>query len=301
MAYRSSASAVLLTTTWGTSMRFGIKGGSIAVLTAAVLATAACGSSGQIGASAGGTSAPGTSAGSTGKTAGTPPNTAIVPNSSAASSGSSGSSASVGGGTGKTLTTDQIRTILLTDKDDAGYTYDASKDDATVTDTQDAITAGGSACQMFVDAENGLSTRYGTTAEVNRVLTKASAGHAIESSVLAMPSPAKALAMTSDVSTSLQGCKTLSATISGSPGSMTLSAIPQLTKPGQAGYLDYMTVGGKTVLMAADLAQVGSAVSVVALIGPVTSDSTSLQQMGATLGHLSDLQVGRLKKVQGLG
>jgi hypothetical protein len=276
-------------------MRFGIKGGSIVVLTAAVLATAACSSSGQIGASAGSTSAPATSAGSTGKTADTPPNTAIAPRSSAASS------APTGGGTGGKISTDQIRGILLTDKDDPGYTYDASKDDASVTDTQDAITAGGSACQLFVDAENGLSTKYGTTAEVNRVLTKASAGHAIEASVLAMPSSAKAVAMTSDVSTSLQGCKSLSATISGSPGSMTLSAIPQLTKKGQAGYLDYMTVGGKTVLMAADLTQVGSAVSVVALIGPVTSDSAALQQMGATLGHLSDIQVGRLKKAQGLG
>lgn len=288
--------------TWGINMRFGIKGGSIAVLTTVVLATAACSSSGQIGASAGSTSAPGTSAGSTGKTADTPPNTAVAPDSSSAGAPSSApSSAPTGGGAGAALTTDQIRAVLLTDKDDPGYTYDASKDSTDTTDTQDAISAGGSACQKFVDAENGLSTTYGTTAEVDRELTKDSVGHVIEDSVLAMPSPAKALAMTSDVSASLQSCKSLSVTISGSPGSMSLSAIPQLTKKGQAGYLDSMTVGGKTVLVAADLVQVGSAVSVVALIGPDTKDSTALQQMGATLGHLSDIQVGRLKKAQGLG
>ena len=271
-------------------MRFGIRGGSIAVLTAGVLATAACSSSGQIGASAASTSAPG-SAASTGKTVETPPNTSIAPPTSAASSA---------GGNGTTLTTAQISAILLTGNDDPGYTFDASKDGTSVTDTQDVVTSGGSVCQTFVDAENGLSTKYGTTAEVDRELTKTAEGHVIEDSVLAMPSAAKALAMTTDLSTSLKGCKSLSVTISDSPGSMQLSAIPQLTKNGQAGYVNYLTVGGKTVLMTADVVQVGSAVSVVALIGPMTSDNTALAQMGATMGHLSDIQVARLKKAQGL-
>ena len=284
-------------------MRFGIKGGSIAVLTTAVLATAACSSSGQIGASAAGTSVPGSPAASTGKTSGTPPNTALVPSTSGAPSAHSTGSSSGGTTTtgGKSLTTDQISANLLTDKDDPGYTYDASEDGTSVTDTQDVVSNGGSVCQTFVDAEDGLSTKYGTAAEVDRELTKSAEGHVIEDSVLAMPSPDKALAMISDMSGSLQSCKKLSVAISGKPGSMELSVIPQLMKHGQAGYINYLTVGGKTVLMTADLVQVGSAVSVVALLGPVTNDKTALGQMGATMGHLSDLQVARLKKAQGLG
>lgn len=275
-------------------MRVGIRGGSMAVLTAAVLATAACSSSGQIGAAAGSSGGPGTSPASSGaKTSDTPPNTSLTP---ATPSGA----ASTGGGAGTKLTTEQITQILLTDKDDPGYTYDAAKDSNTVTSTPDVVTSGGSLCQTFVDAENGLSTKYGTTAEVDRELTKTAAGHVIEDSVLAMPSAAKAAAMISDVTAGLQGCKKLSVTITGSPGSMQLSAIPQLMKTGQVGYVNYLTVGGKTVLMTADLVHVGSAVSVVALIGPVTNDKTQLQQMGATMGHLSDIQVGRLKKAQGL-
>ena len=277
-------------------MRYGIKGGSIAVLTTAVLATAACGSSGQIGAAAGSASGPGTSVASSGaETASTPPNTSLVP----ATSG--GSAASTGGGAGRTLTTEQITKILLTDKDDPGYTYDASRDSKRVTSTPDVVTSGGSVCQTFVDAENGLSTKYGTTAEVDRELSKVAVGHLIEDSVLAMPSSGKAGAMISDMTASLQGCKKLSATIGVHSGTMELAAIPQLVKSGQIGYVNHLTINGETVLMTADLVQVGSAVSLVALLGPNTSDKAALEQMGATMGHLSDIQVGRLKKAQGLG
>jgi hypothetical protein len=46
---------------------------------------------------------------------------------------------------------------------------------------------------------------------------------------------------------------------------------------------------------------VGTAVSVVAIIGPVSTDPTVLKQMGGTLlSHLSDVQVGRLKSAQGM-
>lgn len=271
-------------------MRFGSKGGSIAVVTTAVLAMAACSSSGQVGASAGGTSAPSTSAPSTTKASPSVPNTSIAPPTSAASSG----------GSGGALTTDQISKLMLTDKDDPGYTYDASKDNTSVTDTPDVVSSGGSACQTFADAQNGLTTKYGTTAEVDRELTKSAAGHVIEDSIMVMPSPDKAQAMVSDLNSSLKGCKNLTATIDGSPGTMAPTAIPQLTKANQAGYVDYLTVGGKTVLVTADVTQVGSAVSVIALIGPVTSDKTALAQMGATMGHLSDIQVARLKQAQGV-
>ncbi|WP_194916077.1 sensor domain-containing protein [Catenulispora rubra] len=280
-------------------MRTRIKGGSIAVVTAAVLMTAACSSSGQIGGSAAGTSAPGAAGTSGGSKAsasgGSVPNTSIAPPTSAATS-----AATSGGASGTTLSADQIGKLLLTDKDDPGYTYDASQDDPTTTSTQDVVKTGGAACQTFVDAQDGLTTKYGTTAEVNRQLRKASAGHAIQDSVLALPSADKAQALIADLTTGLQGCKNLSMTLSGSSGTMAPAPIPQLMKQGQAGYINYLTISGKTVLMAALLVHVGSAVSVVVLVGPVTNDKTALEQMGATLGHLSDIQVGRLKAAQGL-
>jgi hypothetical protein len=37
------------------------------------------------------------------------------------------------------------------------------------------------------------------------------------------------------------------------------------------------------------------------LISAPTSDKPTLERMGATLAHLSDIQVGRLKKAQGMG
>jgi hypothetical protein len=201
-----------------------------------------------------------------------------------------------------TLTTDQIRKLLLTDKDDAGFTFDAAQDGTAVTSTQDVVTTGGSACQTFVDAQEALSTKYGTAAEVDRRLTKAGDGHAIEASVMAFPSPAKAAAMISDLTAGLQGCRNLAVNQAGGAVTMAPSAIPELVKSGQAGYIDYLTAGGTTELMAADLVQVGAAVSVVAFVGPVTNDPAALRQMGGTqLAHLSDVQVGRLKNAQGPG
>ena len=273
-------------------MRNGTKGGAIAVLTAAVLMVAACSSSGTVGGSAAGTSAPGTSSGLKVPTSGgSVPGTSLAPPTSAAMSSSAA---------GTTLSTARISKILLTDKDDPGYTYDASKDDTSTTSVPDVVKTGGAACQTFVDAENGLTTKYGTVAEVNRELRKASVGHAIQASVLAMPSAERAQAMVTDVTKGLQGCKNLSMTIAGTAGTMAPVAVPQLMKDGQAGYINYMTAGGKTVLMAAELVHVGTAVSVVALVGPVTNDKSALEQMGATLAHLSGIQVGRLKAAQGL-
>ena len=162
------------------------------------------------------------------------------------------------------------------------------------------MTAGGSVCQTFVDAQDGLSTKYGTTAEVDRQLTKAAQQHVIQDSVLAFPSPDKAAAMVADANGALQSCKSLTVPIDGSPSAMTLAVIPQLTHGGQLAYINYVTVKGKTVLMATELVNTGRRSRVVALDSPVTSDKATLEQMGATLAHLSDLQVGRLKKAQGL-
>jgi len=263
-------------------MLSGTKGVSIVVLTAAVLATAACGGSAK---KAPAPSPSATQATQTTQTTQTAQTTA--PTSAGSSSGS--------------LTADQLSKLLLTGTDEAGYTYDASQDGNSVTSTQDVVTAGGSACQTFVDAQEALSTKYGTTAEVDRQLTKPNDNHAIQSSVMAFPSAAKASAMITDLTAGIKGCKNLSLSQEGASVSMEPSAIPELTKAGQVGYIDYMTANGKTELMAADLVQVGTTVSVVAIDGPLTNDPAALQQMGGTqLSHLSDVQVGRLKTAQGL-
>lgn len=257
-------------------MLSGTKGVSIAVLTASVLATAACGGS------AAKAPAPSPSATQATQTVQTSP---------------TASAASSGGG----LTADQIGKLLLTGTDEAGYAYDASQDGSSVTSTQDVVTAGGSVCQTFVDAQEALSTKYGTSAEADRQLTKPKDSHTIQSSVMVFPSADKASAMIADLTAGIKGCKNLSLSQQGVSVSMEPSAIPELTKAGQVGYIDYMTANGKTELMAADLVQVGATVSVVAIDGPLTKDPAVLRQMGGTqLSHLSDVQVGRLKSAQGL-
>ena len=256
-----------------------VKGVSIAVLAAAVLSAAACGGSSAKAA----------------KPAATTPGTSSPPQAAASSSSSNAAS-------GSTLTTDQISKLLLTDKDQAGYTFDASQDSTATTNAQDMVSTGGTACQTFVDAQEALSTKYGTTAEIDRQLTKTD-GHTIEDSVMTFPSAAKAAAVIADLTTGLKSCKNLTVTQSGGGAvSMEPSAIPELAKTGQAGYVNYLIAGGKTELMAAELVHVGSTVSVVALIGPATTDPAALQQMsGKTLSQLSDVQAGRLKTAQGLG
>jgi hypothetical protein len=276
-----------------TAMPSGTKGVAIAVLTAAVLTTAACGGSAKKAA----TPPPTSSTGSATSTSGPGSATSATSTTSAASS-----SGAPTGAPGSTLTTAQISKLLLTDKDDVGYTFNASQDSTAVTTSQDSVTTGGAACQTFVDAEEALSTKYGTTAEVDRQLTKPNVAIGIESSVMVFPSADKAAAMVGDLAAGLKSCKNLAITQSGNVAVvMTPSAIPELTKNGQAGYIDYMSAGGKTELMAADLVHVGTAVSVVAFIGPMSNDPALLQQMGGKqLSHLSDVQVGRLKTAQGL-
>ena len=246
------------------------------MLTASVLATAACGGSA--------------------KKAATPSQA-----SSAVSVTSTAPAASSSGGSTGTLAKDQISKLLLTDEDAAGFTFDASHDGTSVTSTQDVVTTGGSACQTFVDAQEALSTKYGTTAEADRRLTKKNDSRIIESSVVEFPSADKASALISDLTAGLKGCKNLAVNQDGGAVTMAPSAIPELTKADQVGYIDYLTAAGDTELMAAELVHVGTAVSVVAFVGPPTNDPAALRQMGGTqLAHLSDLQVGRLKTAQGL-
>ncbi|MBS2546495.1 sensor domain-containing protein [Catenulispora sp. NL8] len=268
-----------------TAMPFGTKGVSIAVFAAIVLSMAAC--------STGGSAKAAKPSAST--------RTGAV-SSTSASPSTSAQAASSGSASGSTLTTDVIsKQILLTGKDEAGYTFDPSQDSKATTNVQDVVATGGSACQVFVDAQEALVPKYGTTAEVDRELTKAGDGHSIEDSVMTFPSAAKASALITDLAAGLKGCQSLSVPQQGG-GSVTMSpsAIPELAKAGQAGYIDYLTADGKAELMAAELVAVGTAVSVVAIIGPVSTDPTVLKQMGGTLlSHLSDVQAGRLKSAQG--
>ena len=277
-----------------TAMPFGTKGVSIAVLAAIVLSAAACGGGGS-GKAAKPSASTRTSTRTSASAAASA--TASAPTAQAAQAASSS------GAAGSPLTTDEISNqILLTGNDEAGYTFDPTQDSKATTNTQDVVATGGSACQTFVDAQEALSPKYGTTAEVDRELTKAGDGHSIEDSVMTFPSAAEASALITDLAAGLKGCQSLSVPQQGG-GSVTMSpsAIPELAKAGQAGYIDYLTADGKAELMAAELVAVGTAVSVVAIIGPVSTDPTVLKQMGGTLlSHLSDVQAGRLKSAQGV-
>lgn len=277
-------------------MRSANKGVSIAVLTAAVLAMAACSSSGSVAASAAGTSAA-SSATSTSVAATTA--SPIVTTSSSPSASptatSSPSGGGAGGGASTSLTAEQIRTLLLTDKDDPGYTYDASEDDTSTKDTPDVVTSGGSICQTLADAMGALSTKYGTTVAVNRRLTDQAKGNMIITSVSVLPSVDKASAVVSDLTAGLNGCKTLSWTPEDSqPVSIAFDGAILLGKD-QAGSVAYISNGDKTLLMGIVEARVGTAVSMVILYEPETQDTTALHQMGATLTDLSDIQFQRLK------
>jgi hypothetical protein len=188
----------------------------------------------------------------------------------------------------------------LTDKDDPGYTYDASKDDTSTEDTPDVVTSGGSICQTLADAMGALSTKYGTTAEVDRKLTDQAKGYMIIASVSVLPSVDKASAVISDLTAGLKGCKTLSWTPQdGQPVSIAFDGAILMGKD-QAGSVAYISSGDKTLLMAVVEARVGTAVSAIALYEPETDDTTALHQMGATLTNLSDIQFQRLKGAEAI-
>lgn len=284
-------------------MHSAFKSISIVALTASVLTATACSSSGTISPSAAGkssassapsTSTPSTSAAST-STAATSPSPATT----TSSTPSAPPTTSSGDDPGEALTIDQIRGLLLTDRDDPGYTYDASKDDTRPNDTQHAVT-GNSDCQQFADATNALTTKYGTTIQVARELGKSSAGHEIRSAVAVLPSVDSAKALVFDLTASLKGCKALTTMDGDQTLSMQIDVIPQLVKDGQVGYVSTTSAGGDSVLVAVELIRVGTAVSWVGLVGPSTSDAASLAKMGATLSHLSDIQAARVKEAEGL-
>ena len=277
-------------------MRSANKGVSIAVLTAAVLAMAACGSSGSIAPSAAGTSAA-SSAASTSVAATTTSPAVTTSSSPSVTQTASSLPGGDGGGAGTSLTTEKIKALLLTDKDDPGYTYDASKDDTSTEDTPDVVTSGGSICQTLADAMGALSTKYGTTVEVDRKLTDQAKGYMIITSVSVLPSVDKASAVISDLTAGLKGCKALTMTPQDGDGQSVSIAFDGTILMGkdQAGSVAYISNGDKTLLMAVVEVRVGTAVSVVALYEPETQDTAVLHQMGATLTTLSDIQFQRLK------
>ncbi len=242
------------------SMRIGIKYGSaVAVTAAAVLLAAACGASGK--------------------------------GASAASSGNGHSAAG--------LTDDQVESLLLTDKDQPGYYFDASLDVKQTTDSPALVTAGGSECQSFRDAENALSTKYGTTVYAMRVLTENSGADMIQDAVMVMPSTEKASALMSDLTAGLKGCKAFTETQQNQPVPITLTAISQMVGPDHVGYTTSSGTQGDTLVTATYVVRVGPAV-VSIMEADIAKYAVPLPQASATLVRLSDVQVGRLKSAEGV-
>ncbi|MBS2550215.1 sensor domain-containing protein [Catenulispora sp. NL8] len=243
-------------------MRIRIKYGSaVAVTTAAVLLVAACGASGK--------------------------------SASTASPGSGHSAAA--------LTDDQVDSLLLTDKDQPGYYFDASLDVKSTTDSPALVTAGGSECQSFRDAENALSTKYGTTVDTLRILTANDGPGMIQDAVQVMPSTGKASALMSDLTAGLKGCRAFTETEQNQPVPITLTAISQMVGADRVGYTTNANVQGSTLVTATYVVRVGPAVVSIMEVETAKNGVIPQPQAEATLVRLSDVQVGRLKSAEGVG
>ena len=196
------------------------------------------------------------------------------------------------------LTVDQLKKALPTDADISGYTFDATKDTSALTSKPDTLTTGGAACQKFLDSTEGLTTTYGTVAEVDRQLHETSGGHTIGVSILSFDSPDAANKVLTDAKDGINGCTNIAGTIGGSQSVGTLSPIPQLASAtDRMGYIGYLTVGGLALLVAAETVQVGSTIVDVALYGPQTYDTSALTQMGTTLGNVTNTVTGKVSSI----
>jgi hypothetical protein len=193
------------------------------------------------------------------------------------------------------LTTDQLKKALPTDADITGYTFDPTQDTSTLTSVADTLTTGGAPCQKFLNATEGLTTTYGTVAEVDRTLRETTGGRTIHVSIMSFNSPAAATTVLTDAKDGLNGCTSVAGTLSGSATTGTFSPIPQLASAtDRIGYVAYLTTGGLAVLLAAETVQVGSTIVNIDLIGPQTQDTTTLQAMGTALGSVTDVVTGKV-------
>ncbi|ACU72893.1 hypothetical protein Caci_4025 [Catenulispora acidiphila DSM 44928] len=211
------------------------------------------------------------------------------------------------GGSGKSnghsaaaLTDDQVESLLLTDKDQPGYNFDASEDVRSTTDTPALVTTGDSACQSFRDAENALSTKYGTTVDLRRVLNSAHGVTMIQDAVEVMPSADKASALMADLTAGLKGCKTFTETEENEPTPTTLTAIPQMVGDDRVGYVTRASVQSDTEVDTTYVVRVGPVVVLMLETGTVNLGIVPLPQASETLLRLSDLQVARLKSAAGV-
>jgi hypothetical protein len=196
------------------------------------------------------------------------------------------------------LTVGQLRQALPTNTDVAGYTFDPAEDTTKVVTTPDNLTAGGPSCQKFLDATSGLVSKYGTLAGAQRVLHETSGEHTIQVNVMSFKDSASAGKLITDAKAGINGCSTVAGTVDGSPIAGTVTAIPQLqSATDRLGYFGYLTVGGVALLVAAETVQVGTTVANVQLVGPQTQDTAILEQLGSTLGQVTNTVTGKLTAV----
>lgn len=204
-------------------------------------------------------------------------------------------------GSGAALTADQVSGLLLTDKDEPGWQFSASSDEKDTRDYPATLSAGGTACQSLEDAQNVLSTKYGTTVDVLRTLLQSTGtgSGTLWDDVAVLPSSAKAAAVMSDLAAAVKGCQSFSEPGGSSTSSFVLSADPRIPGAGNVAFTTYSTGGSDATMDITDMVQVGAEVVRIALGGQATHDSATLQQLAATVSHAADVQVSRLKAAQG--
>jgi PknH-like extracellular domain len=195
------------------------------------------------------------------------------------------------------LTPAQLKQALPTSAEVAGYTFNPAEDTSNLTTTPANLTSGGPSCQKFLDATSGLVSTYGTVAAAQRTLheTTCSGSHDIQVNLMTFNDPTAAGKVITDAKDGIGNCTNVQGTASGSPIVGTVTPIPQLqSATDRVGYFGYLTVGGVALLVAAETVQVGSTVADVELIGPQTQDQTVLEQLGTTLGQVTNTVTGKL-------
>ena len=205
-----------------------------------------------------------------------------------------------GSGSAKKLTADQISSLLLTDKDQPGWQFSADSDDKTTTDYPVTLPGAGSACESIDNAENVLSTKYGTTVNVLRTLLDptGSGSGMLYDDVAVLPSSAKAAAVISDLAAALKGCQSYTDGKGDSSFLVTVNANSPVPSTGHVSFTDYMTGGSHNAMDITDMVQVGDAVVRIAFVGTATHDTAALQQLAATVSRLSEAQISRLKAAE---
>jgi hypothetical protein len=210
---------------------------------------------------------------------------------------SGAASASAPARAGGALTVDQLKAALLADADVPGYTVDPGGDSSDVKTEQDKVSSGGTACQKFMDASNGLAS-YGTVAEADHSWKNDGTATNVQFALFSFPTADQAKKVLADTRSGLAACPALTAGTGNSVGSMTLSPLGDLgVGDSSSAFASVMNINGFTIVMAVAVVQVGSTTFNVAIGGPGLQKSAVAGKTG-DLKAFAAKQATKLKAAQ---